>query len=238
LWYWWFRDHPADKKGISAKELKIIGAPPPALHQPVRWGSVLRDANFQRLLLMYHTYCWGAYFYLSWLHPYLQTGRGLTEDQMRVAATMPSCAAMGGVLIGGFMSDRLLKAHSLRWARGSIGCIGLLGAGIAMLAATQARDNRIAVLLLSLGLGSMNLMLPVAWAICLDIAPKSAGAVTGAMNMTGQAGSFLSSVAFGYMVQWFGSYDLALIPLAACLIVSGLLFATIDPCKKLDGVEC
>jgi hypothetical protein len=37
------------------------------------------------------------------------------------------------------------------------------------------------------------------------------------MNTAGQIGSFLSSVAFGYMVESFGSYDRALLPLAFML---------------------
>ena len=53
------------------------------------------------------------------------------------------------------------------------------------------------------------------------------------MNTAGQFGSLISSVAFGYLVEWTGSYDRALMPLAAALIVSGVLFASIDPSKEL-----
>ena len=51
--------------------------------------------------------------------------------------------------------------------------------------------------------------------------------------MAGQVGSLISSVAFGYWVEWWGSYDRALMPLAAMLLISGCLFATIDPAHKL-----
>jgi hypothetical protein len=49
------------------------------------------------------------------------------------------------------------------------------------------------------------------------------------MNTAGQIGSFLSSVAFGYMVEGFGSYDRALLPLAFMLVMSGWAFALIKP---------
>jgi len=55
-------------------------------------------------------------------------------------------------------------------------------------------------------------MLPTAWAVCLDIGKKYAGAVTGAMNTAGQIGSFISSVCFGYIVKFSHSYELPLIP--------------------------
>jgi nitrate/nitrite transporter NarK len=83
------------------------------------------------------------------------------------------------------------------------------------------------------GLGIMNAMLPVAWSLCVDLGGQHAGAVSGAMNMAGQIGSFISSVAFGYLIGWFGSYDLALTPLAGMLILSGIMFALIDPSEPL-----
>jgi MFS transporter, ACS family, glucarate transporter len=229
LWYWWFRDSPWVKSGVSQGERDLIGRVTGSGREPVKWRGLLRNRNFQRLLLMYHTYCWGAYFYLSWLHTYLQAGRGLTEDQMRIASSLPSWAGLIGVAAGGYASDRLARRHSLRIARCSIGSASLLVAGCCMIAATLSSDKWVAVALLTLGLGVMSAMLPVSWSLCVDLGRARAGTISGAMNMAGQAGSLISSVAFGYLVEWLGSYDRALMPLAAMLIVSGLLFASIDP---------
>ena len=79
----------------------------------------------------------------------------------------------------------------------------------------------------------MDCMLPVSWSICLDVGRKYAGAVTGAMNMAGQAGSFISSVAFGYMVTYFGSYNPPLIIFAVMLAISAAIFTRIDPTEQL-----
>ena len=232
-WNLWFRDRPAEKRGISAAELQLIGETPSSNHAKLPWGAVLRNRNFQRILLMYHLYCWGGYFYLSWLHTYLQVGRGLTENEMKIASALPAIAGMFGVVAGGYLSDRFARKYSLRVARSSIGSVTLIGAGICMVAATLTKDNWVAVGLLTLGLGITNLMLPVAWSVCIDLGGEHSGAISGAMNMAGQAGSFISSVAFGYLVEWLGSYDLALMPLAAMLILGGLVFATIDPSERV-----
>ncbi|MEB2360849.1 MAG: MFS transporter [Bryobacterales bacterium] len=232
-WHWWFRDTPAEMKGITAAERQLIGHQPASHHRGLPWRVVLHNRNFQRVLVMYHLYCWGAYFYLSWLPTYLQTGRGMTEDQMKIASAMPPLAGLFGVLAGGFLSDRLSRKYSLRMARCSIGAASLIGAGACLIAATLVRGNTTAVVLMSVGLGIMNAMLPVAWSLCVDLGKQHSGAISGAMNMAGQAGSFISSVAFGYFVEWFGSYDLALMPLAAMLILSGITFAAIDPSDRL-----
>jgi nitrate/nitrite transporter NarK len=62
---------------------------------------------------------------------------------------------------------------------------------------------------------------------------KYAGAVTGAMNMAGQVGSFMSSVAFGYLVKIFGDYNLPLIPMSGMVFISALLFLRIDPTRQI-----
>ncbi len=233
IWYWWFRDTPAEKAGVSLEEREKIGRPPARSRGRVRWPQLMRNTNFLRLLLMYHTYCWGAYFYLSWLHTYLQLGRGFTENQMEIASALPSWAGLAGLAAGGYFSDRLARTHSLRFARCFIGSTGLILSGVLLLGATITPNKWEAVAFLTIGLGAMDLMLPVAWSICVDAGGEHAGAISGAMNMAGQAGSLISSVAFGYWVEWYGSYDRALMPLAAMLIVSGCVFATIDPSRKM-----
>lgn len=234
LWYWWFRDTPREKAGVSSEELAHIGELSGSVKHHAPWGLMFRDRNFQRILVMYHLYCWGAYFYLSWLHTYLQVGRGLTEDQMKFASSLPYASGIVGVLGGGFVSDWLVRRHSLRFARCFVGATSMMIAGGLMVTATLTKHNGWAVALLAIGLGVMNAMLPVAWSICVDIGGEHAGAVSGAMNMAGQMGSFISSVAFGYLVELFGNYDMALMPLAGMLILGGVVFATIDPGKQLE----
>ncbi len=237
LWYWWFRDTPAEKSEVPTAERERIGPPIRPSGHPLPWAKLLRDPNFLRLLLMYHTYCWGAYFFLTWFPTYLQIGRGLTEDQMKIAASLPHWVGLLGLIGGGYLSDRLARRHSLRLARCAIGATGLFIAGTCLGLATITANNKIAVGLLTLGGGAMNLMIPVSWSICVDLAREHVGAISGAMNTAGQLGSLISSIAFGYLVEWTGSYDRALMPLAAALIVSGSLFASIDPLKELVPLE-
>jgi hypothetical protein len=61
------------------------------------------------------------------------------------------------------------------------------------------------------------------------------------MNMAGQVGSFLSSVAFGYAVSFLRDHHFTfeqqfnwpVYPLAAMLIVSGILFFGIDATRSV-----
>jgi ACS family glucarate transporter-like MFS transporter len=100
-------------------------------------------------------------------------------------------------------------------------------------------DGTLAALFLGVGFGFMDCMLPASWAACLDIGRKFAGTVSGAMHMAGQAGAFLSTIAFGYMVKAFASYDVPLVPMATALFISSILWLKIDPTKPVvpEAVE-
>jgi MFS transporter, ACS family, glucarate transporter len=234
-WWFYYKDNPRDKEGITEEELELIGAPKQvAAHHSLPWGQVIRSRNFQTLLLMYHTYCWGSYFYLSWLHTYLQRGRGFTENEMKLWSTLPFIIGACGNLFGGFLSDILVAKYGLKIGRRTIGAAGLALSGMFMLGCSQVESKQLAVIFLALGYGCMDCMLPVSWAVCMDIGKKYSGAVSGSMNMAGQVGSFLSSVLFGYMVDFFGGdYNKPLVILASALLLSAYLFTRIDPNEQL-----
>lgn len=50
-----------------------------------------------------------------------------------------------------------------------------------------------------------DMTLSPSWSTCVDIAGRHAGKVSGAMNMAGNIGSFVTSLAFPYLLEWTGS---------------------------------
>ena len=233
VWYWWFRNTPAEKPSVTEAELNEIGAGPPAKHESLPWRRVLRNRNFLALLLMYHTYCWGAYFFISWMPTFLAQGRGFSEADLKTYSWIPFCFGALANLAGGFVSDRLVRRVGLRWGRRIVGLVGQTTAAVFMLATVLTDDKLTTVIFLGFALAGSDFMLPVAWAVCLDVGRKYAGAVSGAMNTAGQIGSFLTSVVFGYLVGAFGSYNAPLVPGAAMLLVSAALWLKIDPTEQL-----
>jgi MFS transporter, ACS family, glucarate transporter len=236
IWYFWYRDRPRDKPGVTARELELIerGGGGGRGHGHVRWGHVVRQANFWKLLAMYHTYCWASYFYVSWLHTYLQKGRGFTENEMAVWSALPFLLGAVGMLTGGTLSDLLARRHGLRFGRRVVGTTGLAVGALMLFGAALTGDKISAAIFLCLGYFAMDCSMPASWAMSIDLGRGSAGSISGAMNMAGQLGSFLSSLAFGYLVEALGGdYSKALLPLASMGIVSAFIFSRIDPTRPL-----
>jgi len=114
--------------------------------------------------------------------------------------------------------------------------VGLVGLGCSSFftVATILTTNKFATLLfLGLVYAGITLQQTLVATVSVDIGGKHVGAVLGAMNTAGSIGGFLFSVSFGYFVKWFGSYDLALIPVALMLALGMLLWFRIDATEEL-----
>lgn len=197
------------------------GKPP----SPFAWTKHLRNRNFWFLLLMYYCYACGVFFFISWLPKYLQAGRAITESELAYSAALPFLLAAGGCLLGGWLSDRLVTTLGVNWGRKLIPMIGLSLSGIVMLASIGVESNMLAVLLLAIGLATMDVTAPVSWAVATELGGKSSGALTGAMNAVGLLGGTVSSLGVGYLIEWSGNYHLPVIVLALQLL-AGAFFAS------------
>jgi len=90
------------------------------------------------------------------------------------------------------------------------------------------------VVFLSLVYGLIAFQQSGVFAACLDIGGKQAGAIVGLMNTAAAVGGLLSSVAYGYIVESFDSYDAPFVPMAALLLLGTILWFKVDASKELQ----
>lgn len=229
VWFWWFRDDPAEMPAVTPAEREEIGGLGSPAHGGLPWKIALAKPNLWWIMLMYHAQAWAGFFYLTWLHTFLENGRGYSKDDLVALSWLPFVFGAVANLAGGFASDALVKRIGLKWGRRLIGAGGLGAAAVFTIATVFTDDKLLTVLLLAFGYGCSDFALPAAWAVCLDVGHRYAGSVTGAMNMAGQAGSFLTTVLFGYFVTIFGTYNAPLVPIALMLGLGSLMWLRIDP---------
>jgi len=202
-------------------------------HERTPWGELFRQRQIWLICVMYFCYAWGSWFFFGWFPTWLVRGEGFSEAEMGVFAALPFLAGTAGNVAGGFLSDRMVSRYGLKMARRLVGSASLT-VSCALLAAMTITHNRPLIgILSSLCFGVADLMLPTAWALCLDIGGEHAGVVTGMMNSAGQFGGFACSVVFGYVVQATGNYNYPLWGVSFMVLIAAALFTRIDASKRL-----
>lgn len=234
IWYAWFRNRPSEHPAITAAELQEIG-PAGSAHGniPVPWSRLLRTRSLWHIVLAYGCYGCGTWFYFSWFPSWMVHSAGFSLNGV-LLASLPFLVGLGSNLMGGALGDRLTARWGAKTALRVIPGVCLTMTALVLVAMATFHGKATVVLLSSLGFGIMDLMLPSAWAMCLAIGGRFSGTATGMMNTAGQAGGFLCTVLFGYMVHLSGSYNLPLLFVAAMVLTSALIFSRIDCTKGLD----
>ena len=235
IWFAWFRNHPSEMRSVSQSELAEIQSEKAikSVDHHIPWKNFFKNGNILSLMMMFHFFMYGAYFFSAWLPTYLQEGRHFSENDMKLFATLPFILGAVGCFAGGFLSDFLARKKGLKYGRRAVGMVSMGFSSFIVLLAALTKDNQTAAVLLAIGMAFKDFTLPVAFATCIDIGKSRAGLVAGAMNFAGQLGAFFLAIAFGKIVQSTGNYDAPLYFIAIVLFLSSLLWLRINPEERL-----
>lgn len=218
-WFWKFRDSP---EGVAA-------AGSHGMH--LSWGTLLTNSNVWYVMALAFCYVYTLGFFQTWLHTYLEKGRGFSEQSLMLSS-LPFVFAAAANLLGGLACDWLAKRVGLKWSRRGVGIAGLLISAVFMGSAFLFTSQLPLILCLSMGYAGLTFQQPVVFTTCLDIGGRRGGAMLGLMNTAAQAGAAVSSAAFGYIVKATGSYDAPMIPMAVLLALGMVLWGRVDVSKN------
>ena len=224
VWFIYYRDRkPATAEETAGKTVK----------EKIPWRKMASHPQFWIICAMYFFYAFGSWFFFTWFPEYMKQGRGFGAEELKYAVAIPFIMSMAGNIAGGYLTDRLSKRYGIKTGRKALGTVCLAVSAVCMVLAAFIPGKTAVFIFLSLCFGIFDLMLPSAWALCIDLGKRYAGSVSGAMNTFGNLGGFCCSLMFGYLLKATGNYDLPLYMIAAMLIVSAILFSFINPSKPI-----
>ena len=232
--------HPRMKKAefdyieAGGALVDIETARPAEGRQPGGW-SVIRQLLGNRMLvgvyIAQHCIVAITYFFLTWFPVYLVKERGLSILEAGFAAVLPALCGFFGGLLGGAVSDRLLKkTGSLNFAR-KTPIIGGMLLSMVIVGCNYTDSQPLILGLMTLaffgkGLGSLG------WAVVSDTSPKeAAGLNAGLFNTFGNAAAITTPIVIGYIVQASGGSftgALVFVALNAAAALASYLFLVGD----------
>jgi len=168
-----------------------------------------------------------TYFFLTWFPVYLVQERHMTILKAGFIAALPAVAGFIGGILGGYVSDRLLKrGYSLSLSRKAPIVFGML-MSMSMIFCNYVSADWLVVGIMSLaffgkGVGALG------WAVVADTSPKDAGGLSGGLfNTFGNTAGITTPIVIGYIVQGTGSFAGALVFIGANAAVAILCYLLI-----------
>jgi len=191
------------------------------------WAHIRQLLGNRMMLGVYiGQYCINTltYFFLTWFPVYLVKERGLSILQAGFVATLPAlCGFIGGVL-GGVISDYILRrTGSLTMAR-KIPIVGGMLLSMAIIGCNYVEGQALVVGFMALaffgkGIGALG------WAVVSDTSPKEAGGVSGGLfNTFGNLSSITTPIIIGYILAATGSFNGALVFVGANALVAAIAY--------------
>lgn len=234
IWWWrFFRNSPAEHPDTNEPEIALIGAPP-NVRPRIPVGRLLKSWNFWAILGVYHFFCYASNWYLFWTANYLSSQKGWESSELAAYTALPFFLAALANWTSGSLSDRLVERIGLVWGRRAVGMTGVGMAGVLILLSLAVEDRVAASVILALGFAASDMMLPVAWAVCVDVGREASGTVSGAMNTAGQAGAVIMSIGYGALIDTYG-WNVPLALIACSCFLSMVIWLRIDPAQPLLG---
>jgi ACS family glucarate transporter-like MFS transporter len=196
----------------------LDGATPKAAAAPARRGLVWELLRNRMLLGIFTAqYCINVltWFFLTWFPAYLMKERGLTILKVGFLAMLPALCGFAGGMLGGWISDRLLKrGYSLSFARKLPIVAGLL-LSTTMVLCNYVDSVAAVIFFMSLaffgkGVGALG------WAVMSDVAPREAIGLSGGLfNTFGNVAGIITPIVIGYILAHTGSFQWALVYVSA-----------------------
>jgi ACS family glucarate transporter-like MFS transporter len=239
VWFFAARDTPAEHKGVSESELATIQgdltlSSAKSELSVVSWRQILRSREVWAMTVSYFCYGYVAWIFFSWFYRYLAKVRGLDLKASALYSMLPFLAMLICCLVGGTVNDRLTKWRGPRLGRCGLAAVAMAIASVFIACGAQVQGARLASVVLAGGAGALYLSQSSFWSITADIAGRSAGSVSGFMNMGGQIGGAVTGSLTPWIAARYGWNASFRVASALCLL-GAVSWLAVDPRKTLVG---
>lgn len=209
LWYVTYTEKPADHPRITEQELRDL--PPPKIHPkdvPGTWARLYR--RMLPVSSVYFCYNWILWLMLSWMPLYFMHNFNLNIKSAVIFTSGVFFAGVVGDLVGGMLSDRLLRrTGNLRVARSYMVACCMTMTGLSLIPVLVLHEPLYALLFLGAAMFFNEMTIGPMWAIPMDIAYDRSGTASGIMSGTGFTAAMVSPLLAGYLIDKTGNWDIA-----------------------------
>ncbi|MFN8706035.1 MAG: MFS transporter [Planctomyces sp.] len=243
VFWWWFRDDPAEHPGVNAAEVRHIGrrATSGTVHAPIPWSLVAINPSVWFLSLIMMCASFNSYIYFGWYQTCLTEGRGIPNGTASRMVGLVLLLSAAGTYTGGALIDRFISRGSVNRRRIMGGTCFLLAAGF-LGSALLSNDPWTAATLTALSCFTTQMTQPLWWSCSTGVSGRHVGSLLGLMNSVGVFGAMTSTFLVGWIAdflklrgysgrdQWDPIFYINIgVLLTACVLWSFFRFQPVEP---------
>lgn len=243
VWFWLYRDpaktrlEPQDEAYLAANR---------AAEAPVQlrnWGRLFRFRSMWGLMLGAACTGYAVWMYQTWLPAYLEMQQHISIAKTGFVAMIPLVFSVFGAWAGGWATDRLAtRGMELVASRRLPSILGLLASGLFTVLATTAGNATQAVVFISLAMFFLAFGVAGKWTLITAVAPQSyCTSVASIQNFGGFVGGTISPLVTGMVVDFTGSFVVALAIGAGITVLGAVILQTVVrtpiPREELESLQ-
>jgi MFS transporter, ACS family, glucarate transporter len=237
IWYYVARDRPSEHPSVTdAEKAHIAAGQPVKIEGPigkVPWLRIFTSIDVMGTAIAYVAFCYVAFIFHTWFFIYLKDGRGLDLKQSALFGMLPFVAMTLCCLLGGVISDWLVKHYGQYVGRSLFGAATLFLAAVFLVIGSQAQNTTVAVLVLAGGAGVLYLGQATYWAVAADYGGPFTGVVSGLINMGGQIAGAATASLTPLFASWYG-WETAFYVAAGVCFVCMFAWFFVNPNRRLQ----
>jgi MFS family permease len=185
------------------------GGPPPRRpaareKAPSAWQALLGNRSLMLLTVSYAAVGYFEYLFYFWMHYYFDGVLKLGKTESRVYSTVLYLAMAAGMLLGGWVSDRLQQAWGRRRGRAAVVVSGMLGGAAFLGVGLLATEPGWIATWFALALAAVGATEGPLWATALELGGRHGATAAGIFNTGGNAGGLVAPVVTPLVSQSFG----------------------------------
>jgi MFS family permease len=214
VWFWLYRD--PGKAALNSTEISYLEA-----NKSGRSGAPITARQWSRLFrfrttwaMMLGAFCsgYGIWMYITWLPGYLEGEQHISIARTGFLASIPLVCSMFGSFCGGYASDRLIgRGMPIVQARKLPAALGYLGSALFTACAALSTAPAPAILWISLAMFFLYFAVAAKWTLITAVSPQDfCGSCSSIQNFGSYLGGACSPVLTGLIVDWTGSFVMAL----------------------------
>ncbi|HWN31271.1 MAG TPA: MFS transporter [Pseudonocardia sp.] len=232
----WLRGYrePADHPKLSREEYEYIKAGGARLDDArdesagpkVRWRQLFGYRTVWAMMVGFFCLNYAIYFFITWFPTYLVKERGFDLLKLGIFGALPGIIAIGGSLLGGFTSDRLVRrGWSINRARKTCLACGMLVSSVIALAVLVPQAWQ-ALALLSVSYASLAFSAASVATLPSDVAPQAdqVSSLAGIQNFASNVAGVLGPIVTGFLIGATGSFVVALLLSGALCILGAITY--------------